>query len=105
MLWPRLVNEIQDLVTKCPECLQVRPTQRKGPLVTTPLLQRPWQKIGANICEYEKQNYLVVIDYNSCYLEAAHLPDMMSETTCAWLEKIFAGWGCPDVLRTDNRGV
>ena len=90
--WPGLESEIQDLVTSCPECMEVRPTQRKEPLITTPLPQRPWQKIGADICEYAKQNYL------------AHLPDMTSETTCARLKNMFARWGCPDELRTDNGG-
>ncbi|XP_042345404.1 uncharacterized protein K02A2.6-like [Plectropomus leopardus] len=100
--WPGLESEIQELVTKCPECMQTRPTQRKEPLMTTPLPQRPWQKIGADICEYAKKNYLIVIDYFSRYLEIAHLPDMTSGTTCARLKNIFARWGCPDELHTDN---
>ena len=102
--WHVLESEIQDLVTTCPECMEVRPTQRKEPPITTPLPQRPWQKIGADICEYAKQNYLVVIDYFSRYLEIAHLPDMTSETTCARLKNMFARWGCPDELCTDNGG-
>lgn len=102
--WPGLEREIQDLVTKCPDCLQVRPTQRKEPLMTTQLPARPWQRIAADICEYKKQNYLIVIDYFSRYLEIAHLPDMTSQTTCARLKNIFARWGCPDELYTDNGG-
>lgn len=41
---------------------------------------RPWHKIGADEYEYAKQNYLIVNDYFSCYLEIAHLPDMTSKT-------------------------
>lgn len=100
--WPGLERQIQELVTKCPECMKNRPTQRKEPLITTRLPQRPWQQIGADICEYEKENYLIVIDYFSRYLEIAHLPDMTSGTTCARLKNIFARWGCPDELHTDN---
>lgn len=102
--WPGLDDEIQELVTKCPECMQTKPTQRKEPLMTTPLPLRPWQKIGADICEYGKKNYLIVIDYFSRYLEIAYLPDMTSETTCARLKNIFARWGCPDEMHTDNGG-
>ena len=90
--WPGLEKEMQELVTKCPECMQIRPTQRKEPLMTTPLPQRPWQKVRADICEYEKRNYLIVIDYFSRYLEIAHLPDMTIGTTCARLKNIFARW-------------
>lgn len=101
---PGLERELQDLVTKCPVCLPTRPTQRKEPLVTTELPSRPWQKIAADICEYDKQHYLVVIDYFSRYLEIAHLPDLSSQTTCARLKNIFARWGCPQELYTDNAG-
>lgn len=83
--WPGLEKQIQDLVTKCPACMKTRPTQRKEPLITTQLPQRPWQKIGTDICEHAKKNYLVVTDYFSRYLEIAHLPDMTSGTTCARL--------------------
>ena len=102
--WPGLERELRDLVTKCPECLPTRPTQRKEPLITTELPSRPWQKIAADICEYNKQHYLVVIDHFSRYLEIAHLPDLSSQTTCARLKNIFARWGCPDELYTDNAG-
>lgn len=81
--WPGLEKEIQELVTKCPECMETRPIQKKEPLITKQLPQRPWQKTGAGICEHARKNYLVVIDYFSRYLEIAHLPDMTSRTTCA----------------------
>ena len=58
--WPGLESEIQGLVTTCPECMEVRPTQRKEPLITTRLPQSPWQKIGADICEYAIIPYEVI---------------------------------------------
>lgn len=66
--WPGLEKELQDLVAKCPECMQRRPMQRKEPLMTTPLPLGPWQKIGADIREYKKQNNLIVVDYFSRYV-------------------------------------
>lgn len=51
------------------------------------------QKVGADICEYKKRNYLIIIDCFCQYLEISHLPDM---------KNIFARWGCPDELYTDN---
>ena len=70
-----LEKEIQELVTKCSECMQTRPTLRKEPLVTVSLPLRPWQKIGADICKYAKRNYLITIDYFSHYLEIAYQHD------------------------------
>uniref|UniRef100_A0A9J8CHS5 Gypsy retrotransposon integrase-like protein 1 n=1 Tax=Cyprinus carpio carpio TaxID=630221 RepID=A0A9J8CHS5_CYPCA len=100
--WPGLSQEIQQLVNSCKDCLESRPTQRKEPLLTTPLPDRPWERIGADICEVNKQHYLVVVDYFSRYTDIAHLQNLSGETTRACLKNMFARWGCPNILFTDN---
>ncbi|KAJ8009583.1 hypothetical protein DPEC_G00090380 [Dallia pectoralis] len=80
--WPGIRKQIQKRVETCKECQVTKPSQRKEPLITTPLPSRPWEKIAADICEVNKKNYLVVVDYFSRYLEIAHLPDMSSKTVC-----------------------
>lgn len=100
--WPAIGQDIQQIVSSCNDCRESRPTQRKEPLLTTPLPARPWERVGADICELNKQYYLVAIDYFSRYIEIAHLPNLSGETTRARLKCIFARWGCPSVLITDN---
>ena len=34
----------------------------------------PSQKLGADICEYKNQQYLVIVDYYSRFIELVHLP-------------------------------
>lgn len=67
--WPRLENEIQELVTKGPERMHTRPTQRKEPLMTISLPPRPWHKIGADICKAGLLVWRWL--YYSCALEMA----------------------------------
>uniref|UniRef100_H3BG27 Gypsy retrotransposon integrase-like protein 1 n=1 Tax=Latimeria chalumnae TaxID=7897 RepID=H3BG27_LATCH len=86
--WPGIGKNILETIAACEFCQENKPTQRKEPLMTTPLP--------------DKQHYLIMIDYFSRYLEIAHLPDTTSQATINRLKNVFARWGCPDELVTDN---
>ena len=86
----------------CSFCISQRPKQRSEPLQTTPLPDRPWQRVAADLCEHKNQQFLVVVDYYSRYLEIAHLPKTRSTDVIAKLKCIFARFGVPEVLVTDN---
>lgn len=102
MWWPKISTDIQEIVSTCKHCQESRPSQKSEPLITTPLPSRPWEKVAADICELSKKNYLVVVDYFSRFIEIAYLRDMSSETVRDKLKNIFARWGCPNKLITDN---
>uniref|UniRef100_A0A3Q3JGA8 Gypsy retrotransposon integrase-like protein 1 n=1 Tax=Monopterus albus TaxID=43700 RepID=A0A3Q3JGA8_MONAL len=102
MWWPGISKRIQEMVTSCRECQVSQPSRRRETLLTTPLPSHPWEKVAADICELNQENYLVTVDYFSRYIDIAHLKDMSSETTIAKLMNIFARWGCPNELVTDN---
>ena len=72
---------------------KIKHTQRREPLICTPLPGRPWEKVAADICQWKKDNFLVVVDYFSRYIEIAHLTNMLAATTIASLRNIFARWG------------
>ena len=70
--------------------------------MATPLPDGPWQKLGADVCEYKNQQYLVIVDYYSRFIELVHLPDLTSKTLIFKFRNVFARHGLPYVLRTDN---
>lgn len=70
--------------------------------MTTSLLNGPWVRIAADICEVDKKSYLVVVDYFSRFIDIAYLPDMSRKTVISRLSNMFVRWGCPDTLVTDN---
>ena len=72
--WPRISKEIDEKVARCSTCheLQVQPPE---PLIPSPFSERPWQRIGTDLTmfEWKKNDYLLVIDYYSRFIEVAKL--------------------------------
>ena len=100
--WYRMSSDIKNMVETCRFCQSKGPTQRKEPLVATLLPERPWVYIAVDLCDYKNKTYMVVIDYFSRYIELAHLSSTTSHSTIAKLKEIFARWGIPDKVMSDN---
>jgi transposase InsO family protein len=100
--WPKISSHISNRVQSCQFCESRQPTQAKEPLTTTPLPERAFQQVAADLCEFKGQQYLVLIDYYSRYLEIAHLPQATASTTILKMKNIFAHHGVPETLVTDN---
>ena len=103
MWWPKMNTDIEIKCKTCAFCEINKPTQPHEPLITTPTPSGPWQLIGADICEYEKQHYLIVVDYYSRYMEIIHLPNMTTKTLILKFKRLFCRLGSPHELRTDNQ--
>ena len=99
--WPGLSTQIKTKVEDCPTCVKERQPAHE-PLDTTPVPDRPWKKLGSDIMEWEGEDYLLVVDYFSKYIELALLKNLTSETTVGHMKSIFARHGVPDILVSDN---
>ena len=101
--WPGMSRDITERVTRCHHCQQWRTTAREQPLVSTPLPDRPWQVIAADLADYKGQQYMVVTDYYSRYVEIKKLGTVADSTKVIMaFKEIFARWGYPCTLRSDN---
>ncbi len=101
--WHGITKDIKDMVSRCTHCQIHRPMNRKEPLITTAMPERPWQHIAMDLAEYNSSKYLIVIDYFSRYLEIINLQkDACSAKVVKALKTIFAHWGIPARVTSDN---
>ena len=66
------------------------------------LPERPWLKIGADLCSYEGKEYLIVVDYYSRWIEIIYWKESTSSFVIGKLKNMFAKFGIPEVMVSDN---
>ena len=100
--WPGLSKQIEEMVRSCATCARNQPDQAE-PLMPTPLPDRPFQRLAADICQLDSKLYLVIVDYYSKYIEFAYLKDMTSQTLIKHLKSCMSRHGICETLVTDNQ--
>ena len=70
--WPGMNNKVEQLVSSCETCARFQNQQRKEPLLSTDLPQRPWEKVEADLFELEGDHYILLgLHYSKKSREAA----------------------------------
>ena len=102
LYWPRMTTEIKEYISKCDVCMTHRTSQGKEPMLQHEFVTRPWARVAADLCEFDNRVLLVVSDYYSNFIEVARLSNLTSRAVIKELKAIFARYGVPDTLVTDN---
>ena len=103
LFWPRMSTEVKEWISKCDTCAAYRNNQPKEPFLQQDgNVLRPWSKVAADVCEIHGRNLLVVVDYYSNFIEVKKLTSLTTQSTVHALGDIFARFGVPDLLFTDN---
>ena len=95
-------KELHEYVAKCDICLVHRTAQQKEPLMQHEVVAQPWSKIGADLCELNNRMILVICIYYSNYIEIAKLSSVTSCSIIKEIKAVFARYGIPDIVVTDN---
>ena len=106
LYWPRMSTEIREYITKCDICMAHSKGQAREPMMQHDFMARPWSKVAADLCDLDGRTLLVLSDYysdyHSNYIEVACLSSTTSRAIIKELKAIFARFGIPDCLVTDN---
>ena len=102
--WPGMDAEAENIVKTCRPCQLVTPAYHDEPIQSTSLPDGPWKELAADFMgPLPNGDYLfVVVDYFSRYFEVEIMRETTSSNTIAHLKKMFARFGLPQGLRTDN---
>ncbi|UYV76039.1 hypothetical protein LAZ67_13002298 [Cordylochernes scorpioides] len=99
--WPRISQEIGELVRNCLNCIEERSNPQQ-PLIVSDFPSRPWEKVGIDHFYLKGKYYLLIADYYSRFPELALLEDQTTHSTIIHCKSIFARHGIPEEVRSDN---
>ncbi|XP_043234787.1 uncharacterized protein K02A2.6-like [Amphibalanus amphitrite] len=101
--WPNMDKQIEAEVRNCEGCWQKRAEPPSGDLHPWEYAKGPWQRIHLDFAgPVEGRFYVVVIDSYSKWMEIAPMKTITTEKTIEYLLNLFARWGLPHQLVTDN---
>lgn len=76
--------------------------QSKEPIQQHEFAARPWSKVAIDISDLDRRTLLVISDYYSNYIEVACVASVTSRSIIKELKVVFARFGIPEVLVSDN---
>lgn len=100
--WPGMTNDIVDKVQRCDKCCQYQRNQQKQPLQPVEVPHLPWQTVGIDLFQHTNQNFLIVTDYYSGFIEYSKLQNTTSSNVITHIKSIFARHGIPLKVVSDN---
>ena len=101
--WPGITNDIEGLSKNCSTC---KLNQKNPPrTVIHPWIPatKPWERLHIDFCEYEKDNWLILVDAYSKWVEVVNMRKKIdSPALIRELRRIFATHGLPVCMVSDN---
>ena len=101
--WPGLDKEIETMVKNCNKCQQSQPSPPSAPMQPWSWPTRPWSRLHVDYAgPIGGRMVLVVIDAHSKWIKAIALKTASAQTTVQQLRKLFAQFGIPNTIVSDN---
>ena len=99
--WPGMNSKLKQFIAACEVCNSFQKNNQKETLMSHPIPNRPWSKVGCDIFEWNKGHYLVLVDYYSDWIEFDQMRNQTAAETIDLMQRQFARWGIPDEIVTD----
>ena len=101
--WPGLDKDIEITVKQCESCQQGQPLPPAAPLQPWTWPTSPWSRLHIDLTgPVAGKMFLVVIDAHSKWIEVSPMVTATSLTTIQQLRQMFARFGLPDIIVSDN---
>ena len=100
--WPCIDADINNMIESCASCQHHRNKQQKETLIPHEVPPRVWSKVGTDLFTCLNHDYVLVVDYTSKYFDMHHLPDLKASTVIKKTKSIFARYGIPEEVFSDN---
>nr|XP_040218444.2 uncharacterized protein K02A2.6-like [Anopheles coluzzii] len=101
--WPKIDTDIAELVASCNACASAAKSPPHASPVSWPEITAPWQRIHIDYAgPIDGFSYLIVVDAFSKWPEVIRTASTTSKATIRILNTMFARYGMPVTLVSDN---
>ena len=87
--WPLMNAEVKDYINNCSVCNALRPSQCQEPLNTHEI---PWNKVATDLFTLNGENFIVVVDHYSNFIEMESIKSTSSKSAIQTLKMMWAPW-------------
>ena len=91
--WPGMSKQIEDVVSSCAVCQELRHSNARQPMVLHEIPQYQWQVVGTDAFVWGGSHVVAAVDYYSGYWEVATLRNLSTSALIDRLKSIFARHG------------
>lgn len=102
IFWIGMSKHIDDLVSNCDICLSFQKDNAKEPMLKKEIPNESWEIVSSDIFYLMGEQYLIIVDTYSKYIEISKLPNQSKESVIKVLKENFARYGIPKILYTDS---
>ncbi|XP_054267315.1 uncharacterized protein K02A2.6-like [Macrosteles quadrilineatus] len=100
--WPKIDQEIEEMVKECKICQVTRKSATVAPLQPWSWPKHNWQRIHLDFAQYEGKDFLLIVDSHSKWIEVFFMSSTTSNKTIEKLRHCFAAYGLPCTVVTDG---
>lgn len=101
--WPRLDQQLEELVGSCDDCRQYQTLPPKAPVNPWRWPTEPWQRIHVDFAgPFLGSMFLLVVDSHSKWPEVIPMKTTTAEKTITVMRKMFSRYGLPHTVVSDN---
>ena len=102
LFWPRMAKDIEEVVSQCEICAEHRASNQREPMIMGEIPTRPWELVSTDLFKWNGDDYLLIVDSYSRFIEIAKLLDTSSSRVIHHTKSVFARHGIPTTVKSDN---
>ncbi|XP_040071486.3 uncharacterized protein K02A2.6-like [Ixodes scapularis] len=100
--WPLITYDVENTVKNCSTCQLTQNAPPRVPLLTWGWPTRRWQRVHLDFAYRDQNWFLIVVDAHSKWVEVFLMSSTTTKCTIERLRSVFAAFGLPEEVVTDN---
>lgn len=101
--WPKIDSDVEQICKVCESCQMEQRMPRQVPLHPWEFPGQSWRRLHIDFAgPFLGHTFMIVVDAYSKWLEVFRMPSLTSQATITRLRRLFAAYGLPEHVVTDN---